>query len=183
MLLSAQKQAEEFSVASMNARKYPELLMQAAAKENFHCTAFQILQFSNNPYLSAFDKTDLFRRCMAISNQSEEPGIWKETYQNLLRVMICKITLEESQFSDPESIKELQDFTEHQQEKLEQEMQLKIPKEKTAEILLMNELKCMLACISVVTAEKIQGHKCTELAEKSWRLAESIEYIYGMQKF
>jgi len=138
MLLSAQKQAEEFSVASMNARKYPELLMQAAAKENFHCTAFQILQFSNNPYLSAFDKTDLFRRCMAISNQSEEPGIWKETYQNLLRVMICKITLEESQFSDPESIKELQDFTEHQQEKLEQEMQLKIPKEKTAEILLMN---------------------------------------------
>lgn len=180
-LLSAQKQAEEFSVASMNARKYPELLMQAAAKENFHCTAFQILQFSNNPYLSAFDKTDLFRRCMAISNQSEEPGIWKETYQNLLRVMICKITLEESQFSDPESIKELQDFTEHQQEKLEQEMQLKIPKEKTAEILLMNELKCMLACISVVTAEKIQGHKCTELAEKSWRLAESIEYIWNAE--
>lgn len=181
MLLSAQKQAEEFSVASMNARKYPELLMQAAAKENFHCTAFQILQFSNNPYLSAFDKIDLFRRCMAISNQSEEPGIWKETYQNLLRVMICKITLEESQFSDPESIKELQDFTEHQQEKLEQEMQLKIPKEKTAEILLMNELKCMLACISVVTAEKIQGHKCTELAEKSWRLAESIEYIWNAE--
>ena len=141
MLLSAQKQAEEFSVASMNARKYPELLMQAAAKENFHCTAFQILQFSNNPYLSAFDKTDLFRRCMAISNQSEEPGIWKETYQNLLRVMICKITLEESQFSDPESTKELQDFTEHQQEKLEQEMQLKIPKEKTAEILLVNHEK------------------------------------------
>ena len=31
MLLSAQKQAEEFSVASMNARIYPELLMQAAA--------------------------------------------------------------------------------------------------------------------------------------------------------
>ena len=97
IITSAQKQAEEFSVASMNARKYPELLMQAAAKENFHCTAFQILQFSNNPYLSAFDKTDLFRRCMAISNQSEEPGIWKETYQNLLRVMICKITLEESE--------------------------------------------------------------------------------------
>ena len=95
--------------------------------------------------------------------------------------MICKITLEESQFSDPESIKELQDFTEHQQEKLEQEMQLKIPKEKTAEILLMNELKCMLACISVVTAEKIQGHKCTELAEKSWRLAESIEYIWNAE--
>ncbi|MEI3274254.1 MAG: hypothetical protein V8R97_03560 [Fusicatenibacter saccharivorans] len=60
-------------------------------------------------------------------------------------------------------------------------MQLKIPKEKTAEILLMNELKCMLACISVVTAEKIQGHKCTELAEKSWRLAESIEYIWNAE--
>ena len=45
----------------------------------------------------------------------------------------------------------------------------------------MNELKCMLACISVVTAEKIQGHKCTELAEKSWRLAESIEYIWNAE--
>lgn len=182
MLLSAQKQAEEFSVASMNARKYPELLMQAAAKENFHCTAFQILQFSNNPYLSAFDKTDLFRRCMAISNQSEEPGIWKETYQNLLRVMICKITLEESQFSDPENIKELQDFTEHQQEKLEQEMQLKIPKEKTAEILLMNELKCMLACISVVTAEKYRDTNAPNWPRRAgvW---QKVSNIYGMQKF
>ena len=56
-------------------------------------------------------------------------------------------------------------------------MQLKIPKEKTAEILLMNELKCMLACISVVTAEKIQGHKCTGCEE----LASGRKYRIYME--
>lgn len=30
-------------------------------------------------------------------------------------------------------------------------------------------------------SRKIQGHKCTELAEKSWRLAESIEYIWNAE--
>ena len=55
------------------------------------------------------------------------------------------------------------------------------PEKETAEIFLMNELIRMLACISIVTVKKIQGQECAELAEKSWFMAESIEYMWNAE--
>lgn len=69
---------------------------------------------------------------------------------------------------------------EYQQGDFEKEQKGK-SREETAEIFLMNELIRMLACISIVTVKKIQGQECAELAEKSWFMAESIEYMWNAE--
>ena len=71
---------------------------------------------------------------------------------------------------------------EYQQGDFEKEQKGK-SREETAEIFLMNELIRMLACISIVTVKKIQGQECAELAEKSWFMAESIEYMWNAEIF
>ena len=73
-------------------------------------------------------------------------------------------------------------FVEYQQGDFEKEQKGK-SREETAEIFLMNELIRMLACISIVTVKKIQGQECAELAEKSWFMAESIEYMWNAEIF
>ena len=125
--LIAEKQKEIFASEFLESQKYPELLMNAVKKADFHCMAFKVLGILNSPYMQTYDKIEMLRSCMAISNSAEKS------------------------------------------------------REETAEIFLMNELIRMLACISIVTVKKIQGQECAELAEKSWFMAESIEYMWNAE--
>ena len=178
--LIAEEQKEIFASEFLEVQKYPELLMNAVKKEDFHCMAFKVLGILNNPYMQTYDKIDMLRRCMAISNSAEESREWKNAYQNLIWVMINKLEMEDSQGNNLEVVSELQKFVEYQQGDLEKEQQGN-SREETAEILLMNELIRMLACISIVTVKKMQGQGCTELSEKSWFLAENIEYMWNAE--
>lgn len=125
--LIAEEQKEIFASEFLESQKYPELLMNAVKKADFHCMAFKVLGILNSPYMQTYDKIEMLRSCMAISNSAEKS------------------------------------------------------REETAEIFLMNELIRMLACISIVTVKKIQGQECAELAEKSWFMAESIEYMWNAE--
>lgn len=178
--LIAEEQKEIFASEFLEFQKYPELLMKAVKKEDFHCMAFKVLGILNSPYMQTYDKIDMLRRCMAISNSAEESREWKNAYQNLIWVMINKLEMEDSQGNDLEVVSGLQKFVEYQQGDLEKEQQGN-SREETAEILLMNELIRMLACISIVTVKKMQGQECTGLSGKSWFLAENIEYMWNAE--
>ena len=142
--------------------------------------AFKVLGILNSPYMQTYDKIEMLRSCMAISNNAEKSREWKNAYQNLIWVMIKKLEMDDSQGNNLEVVSELQKFVEYQQGDFEKEQKGK-SREETAEIFLMNELIRMLACISIVTVKKIQGQECAELAEKSWFMAESIEYMWNAE--
>ena len=178
--LIAEEKKEIFASEFLEFQKYPELLMKAVKKEDFHCMAFKVLGILNSPYMQTYDKIGMLRSCMAISNSAEESREWKNAYQNLIWVMINKLEMEDSQGNNIEVVSELQKFVEYQQGDLEKEQQGN-SREETAEILLMNELIRMLACISIVTVKKMQGQECTGLSEKSWFLAENIEYMWNAE--
>ena len=178
--LIAEKQKEIFASEFLESQKYPELLMNAVKKADFHCMAFKVLGILNSPYMQTYDKIEMLRSCMAISNSAEKSREWKNAYQNLIWVMIKKLEMDDSQGNNLEVVSELQKFVEYQQGDFEKEQKGK-SREETAEIFLMNELIRMLACISIVTVKKIQGQECAELAEKSWFMAESIEYMWNAE--
>ena len=178
--LIAEEQKEIFASEFLGYQKYPELLMNAVKKEDFHCMAFKVLGILNSPYMQTYDKIGMLRSCMAISNSAKESREWKNAYQNLIWVMINKLEMENSQGNNLEAISELQKFVEYQQGDFEKEQQGN-SREETAEIFLMNELIRMLACISIVTVKKMQGQECTGLSEKSWFLAENIEYMWNAE--
>lgn len=178
--LIAEEQKEIFASEFLESQKYPELLMNAVKKADFHCMAFKVLGILNSPYMQTYDKIEMLRSCMAISNSAEKSREWKNAYQNLIWVMIKKLEMDDSQGNNLEVVSELQKFVEYQQGDFEKEQKGK-SREETAEIFLMNELIRMLACISIVTVKKIQGQECAELAEKSWFMAESIEYMWNAE--
>lgn len=50
--------------------------------------AFKVLGILNSPYMQTYDKIEMLRSCMAISNSAEKSREWKNAYQNLIWVMI-----------------------------------------------------------------------------------------------
>lgn len=132
--LIAEKQKEIFASEFLESQKYPELLMNAVKKADFHCMAFKVLGILNSPYMQTYDKIEMLRSCMAISNSAEKSREWKNAYQNLIWVMIKKLEMDDSQGNNLEVVSELQKFVEYQQGDFEKEQKGK-SREETAEIL------------------------------------------------
>lgn len=112
--LIAEKQKEIFASEFLESQKYPELLMNAVKKADFHCMAFKVLGILNSPYMQTYDKIEMLRSCMAISNSAEKSREWKNAYQNLIWVMIKKLEMDDSQGNNLEVVSELQKFVEYQ---------------------------------------------------------------------
>lgn len=70
--LIAEEQKEIFASEFLESQKYPELLMNAVKKADFHCMAFKVLGILNSPYMQTYDKIEMLRSCMAISNSAEK---------------------------------------------------------------------------------------------------------------
>lgn len=132
--LIAEEQKEIFASEFLESQKYPELLMNAVKKADFHCMAFKVLGILNSPYMQTYDKIEMLRSCMAISNSAEKSREWKNAYQNLIWVMIKKLEMDDSQGNNLEVVSELQKFVEYQQGDFEKEQKGK-SREETAEIL------------------------------------------------